>query len=418
MGGASTAAPLDAIGANYWNPAAISGLSQSEVALGGQLAFPDIYVSSAFRGQGATTRSDSGALLIPGLALVYRSEDMPRVTVGTGMYVAGGGVNFPGNPSNPIFAPQGPAARFVLGPSYGNMAFLQVSSNVSVQVTDRLAIGAGPVIDYCTVNLDPAFFAPADDANGDGVRTFPAATHSRPFWGAGFKVGAYYHVTPTIDMGFGYTSPQWLETWFFHSRDELGNPRELSLKATLPPIYSWGLAYKGIEGLTLATDLRYIPYTNATLFGTPVVNGGLGWQDVFAVAVGAQYEFSEKLSARVGYVYNTNPIPTTGTLFNIQAPAITQNTISAGATVRLADNIYSSFAYAYAFQNSISGPVIEATAAGTGTTIQTSMHSVFVSLTIRFGGASRCDADPAPSAATCTPTVDARTPIADVNRPQ
>src|SRR5262249_38933104 len=76
MGGASTAAPLDALGANYWTPAAISGLSPSEVAIGTQLAYPEMYTSSAFLGAGGTTRSDSGLIMIPGVALVYHPEQL------------------------------------------------------------------------------------------------------------------------------------------------------------------------------------------------------------------------------------------------------------------------------------------------------------------------------------------------------
>src|SRR5262249_29480425 len=162
----------------------------------------------------------------------------------------------------------------------------QTVANVSFQVTDKLAIGAGPVLDYTMVSFDPAFFARPDDANGDGIFTFPTGTHTRPFWGGGFKAGLFYHLTQSLDMGFGYTSQQWLETWYFNARDELGNPRQLRLRASLPAVYSWGIGYHGIERLTLATDLRYIDYKNTQLFGVPVINGGLGWQNVFAVAVG------------------------------------------------------------------------------------------------------------------------------------
>lgn len=395
MGGASTAAPLDALGANYWNPAAISALWPSEVSLGTQLAYPEIYASSAIRGIGGTTRSDSGLVMIPGFALVYHPEEIPGLTLGMGSYASGAGVNYRGDPSNPIFSPTGPFGNFVLGPSFANMAIFQSVTNVSYQVTDKLAVGVGAVLDYALVSFDPAFFAPADDANGDGIRTFPAATHSRPFWGAGFKAGVYYRVTPSVDIGFGYTSPQWLETWYFNARDELGNPRQLRLRATLPAIYSWGVGFHGIERLTLATDLRYIDYQNTELFGVSVPNGGLGWQSVFAVAVGGQYEVTDRLSVRAGYTFNTNPVLSFDTLFNVQAPAITMHTISAGFSLRVWENIISTLAYSYAFPNSISGPLVQLT--GTGTTITTSAHSLLFGVTIRLGGSCKCCA-PCPPA--------------------
>src|SRR6516164_704588 len=61
MGGASTAAPTDALGAMLWNPAAISGLEQSEVDISSGFLIPNINVSSSslFGGAG-TTHSDSG----------------------------------------------------------------------------------------------------------------------------------------------------------------------------------------------------------------------------------------------------------------------------------------------------------------------------------------------------------------------
>lgn len=383
MGGASTAAPLDALGANYWNPAAISGLSPSEVAIGTQLAYPDIWATSQLLGNGGSTRSDSGLVMIPGLALVYHPEQFSRLTLGMASYATGAGVNYRGDPQNPIFSPTGPLGNFVLGPSYANMSIFQTVANVSFQVTDKLAIGAGPMFDYAMVSFDPAFFAPADDANGDGLNTFPSATHSRPFWGGGFKAGLYYHLTPTIDVGFGYTSPQWFETWYFDSRDEVGNPRQLRLRATLPAIYSWGMAYKGIDRLTLATDVRYIDYKNTELFGTTVPNGGLNWQSIVAVAVGGQYDLTDRLSLRAGYLFNMNPIPSVATLFNVQAPAITMHTISAGLSFRLNENIISTLAYSYAFPNSLSGPIAQF--ANTGTTISMSGKSLLFGLTVRLG---------------------------------
>src|SRR5262249_57195635 len=47
MGGASVAAPLDANGALYWNPASISGLERTEGDLGLELVYPQERLSSS-----------------------------------------------------------------------------------------------------------------------------------------------------------------------------------------------------------------------------------------------------------------------------------------------------------------------------------------------------------------------------------
>ena len=81
-------------------------------------------------------------------------------------------------------------------------------------------------------------------------------------------------------------------------------------------------------------DLRYIDYANTPLFGTKVVDGGLGWQSVFAVAIGVQYKATDRLTLLGGYLYNTNPVRNEATLFNVQAPGIITNTLVAGCIVQ------------------------------------------------------------------------------------
>jgi long-chain fatty acid transport protein len=404
MGGASTAAPTDALGAMLWNPAAISGLPESEVDISSGFLIPNINVSSMtpFGGSG-TTHSDSGLGAIANTALVFRFCEMPRLTIGMASYYAGGGgVNFPGDPTNPIFAPKFPATPpfppfvgVVLGPSFANLIMLQTATAFSVQVTDRLSIGAAPIVDTVLGSFDPAFFGGLNSYPLiPTLTTFPSATGSRPYWGGGFKVGAFYHLLPKVDLGFGYTSPQWIENMVFNSRDPSGNPLTLVLPMTLPAIYSAGIGVKPTERLTVAVDCRFIDNLNSTPFGQTPAAGGLGWNDVFATAVGIQYQFSPKFSGRIGYSYNTPTFPGTATLFNVQAPAVTQNVVSCGLTARIADNMYTSLAYSYSVRNTVSGSALQTP--GTSTSITADIHSIFLTMTVKFGTPSR-NSDSTPS---------------------
>src|SRR5262245_41904281 len=47
MGGASTAAPLSAAGALYWNPATLTGLDRSQIEIGAELLFANTDLSSS-----------------------------------------------------------------------------------------------------------------------------------------------------------------------------------------------------------------------------------------------------------------------------------------------------------------------------------------------------------------------------------
>jgi long-chain fatty acid transport protein len=381
MGGASTATPLDGIGALYWNPAAIGRLGHNEVSFGGNVLFPSINVSSSLpRGASGSTDSDNGVGMTSTLGLVYQPDDS-RLTYGMGIFtLGGGGVNFPGDPSNPVLAPTGPLGKTVIGPVASSMTLIQLAPSLAYQVTDKLIVGIGPTIDISLASFDPAVFG----APSGTPLTFPSATHSQPFWGGGVRAGFVYSPTEKLDFGFGYTSPQWLQAWTFQSRDQFGNPLTLTLNPTLPAIYSWGVGWRGIDKLTLALDLRYFDYANAQLFGTSVKNGGLGWNSVFSAAVGANYQLTEKLAIRCGYQYNTDPLANTSTLFNIQAPAILQNTVSAGATVNISDALSASVGYAYSFQNSVTGTASEVP--GASVKLSASNQSILFNVSIKFGG--------------------------------
>lgn len=396
MAGVSTAAPLDALGALYWNPAAIGRLGRNEASIGGAFLYPDIYVSSSRPRLDGTiasgrTRSDSGFPLLPSLGVVTKMDESSPFTFGFGLTsLGGGGVNFPGDVNNPILSPTGPFGQVVLGPTFASMQLLQLNPSVSYQATDRLVVGVGPTVDLALVSFDPAYFAPPNQIPGF-PNTFNSATNARPYWGGGVRAGLVYSLTDSFDVGFGYTSPQWLETWRFNSRDNLGNPLTLALDATLPAIYSWGLAWRGTDRLTLAADLRYFDYENTNLFGRPAREGGLGWESTFAVAVGANYQVTDRVAVRAGYQYNENPLRNASTLFNIQSPAIIQHAISVGTTVAVTDALSTSIGYSYGFENTVTGRAVQIPNANIS--LEASGHSLLFNLQIKFGCAWRkkCD---------------------------
>lgn len=387
MGGASTATPVDAIGALYWNPAAIGRFGRSEVAVGGAFLMPEMHLESTaptpFGPVAGRTKSDSGLVPATSLGIVYQPDDSP-LTLGMGLNsIAAGGVNFPGDVGNPILAGIGPLGN-VQGPIAANMLILQMTPTAAYKLGERLFVGLGPAIDVAVTSFDPAYFGAPDDANGDGIGTFPTGSHSRPFWGAGFRAGVVYSLTDQVDLGFGYTSPQWFEPWLYHARTELGLPRTLKLNVTLPAIYSWAIGYRPTDRLLVAADLRYLDYANTDLFGTSIVDGGLGWRGVFSAALGSRYQLTDRIAVSGGYVYNDNPIPSVGTLFNVQAPVITQHTLTTATTIALNDAVSASLGYAYAFRNTLTGPVREAI--GVGVSMDTAVHMFTFTMQFKFGG--------------------------------
>ncbi len=250
-------------------------------------------------------------------------------------------MNFPGSFQTPGLTPQLPPKYFGFGPISSNVALLSIAPMVSLQLTDRLAMGGGPIITSGTPTFSPAFFAPGPK-DALGISTFPAATNTRADWGAGFQLGLFYELSEDWNLGFSYKSPVWQEKWDYNAATPRLVGRTIGIQAGLPEIISWGVAYKGLARTLFDVDLRYIDYANTPLFGTKVVDGGLGWQSVFAVAFGVQYKATDRLTLLGGYLYNTNPVRNETTLFNVQAPGIITNTLSLGASFNITEDITTS----------------------------------------------------------------------------
>jgi long-chain fatty acid transport protein len=405
FGGVAVAAPLSSAGAMLWNPATLPGLKQSELEIGAELLFANTRLGSRVPAGalGAGTppvplagaeNSDRGVFALPTVGLAYHPEGSP-FSFGLGIFAqAGFGLDYPGSTTDPLLTPPPPNGIGV-GPIHSDYQVLQITPAVAYQLTDRLSVAAGPILDLATLLIDPAFFAAPDDANGDGFATFPTGSHTQTTWGGGFIVGTYYRAD-TWGLGASIKSPQWFDTFRFNSRDELGRPRDLRFGLDLPMILSVGASYTGWERWVLAADLRYLDFANANGFGdkgfTPEgAVGGAGWRNIFALALGAQYQMTDALSLRAGYTWNENPIPNSQTSFNLAVPTIIQNTLYAGASWQVTEDFALSLAYIHGFENSIQGPLVFPAGAVLGTSVRSSaaVNSAVLGATVKFGCSRR-----------------------------
>jgi long-chain fatty acid transport protein len=411
MAGASVAAPLDAAGAVYWNPATLSGLGQSELDAGAELLFvrsrlASSVVSGAFgpgvpsAGMAGVSSNDGGPYALPTIALAYLPPDSP-IAVGLGVFSAAGfGINYPGSLTNPVLTAPRPAG-VGFGPVVSEYQALQITPAASYQVTPNLSVAFGASIDMANLKLDPGVFGAPDDANGDGFATYPTGTHGRPAWGGGFTVGVYYH-EDAWGVGASLRSPQWFESLRFNSHDELGNPRDLQFRLDLPLIASVGAAYTGLDRWVFAADARYYDYANTRGFGDEGFNAdgslrGPGWRSVFSIALGTQYRPTDCTAVRVGYCWNQNPVPDSQAFVNIPAVTINRHWAFAGASWDLSRDLTLTMAYMHAFESSVQGTFVSPSGVVAGTAVRTSLSadSIMFGMSVKFG------AVPEPSAAGC-----------------
>ncbi|EMI23237.1 OmpP1/FadL family transporter [Rhodopirellula europaea] len=355
MGGASTAAPISALSAMYWNPASISGMENTELEVGVDLLFADHNVTSTVGGTTGSTDAEPGTFPVPNFAWTHRLQD-PRFTFGLGVNsVAGFKTSLPSSTTNPVLAPQ-PTG---LGQITSEASFLQIAPVLSMAVTERMSIAAGPTVTTGQVGIEPFVF---DSVNGDN--TYSSGRATRYHWGGGFQLGSYFLMTPDWQLGASYKSKAWMETFEFTGADENGLPRTLTCDLDLPSVISLGTGYTGFDQWLFAADIRYFDYANADGFGDDATYdgtgklGGLDWSSVFAIAVGAQRSIGERLVLRGGYSYNQNPIRESESFFNMASPLIYEHVLSMGGSYNLNEKVAVNLAWSHYFENTRTGAVI------------------------------------------------------------
>jgi long-chain fatty acid transport protein len=175
-----------------------------------------------------------------------------------------------------------------------------------------------------------------------------------------------FYTRPESSWAFGASlkSPQWFETYTFNAVTATGNPARPKFTQDFPMIASVGTSYKGIERLLLAADMRFVDYRDTNGFRHAGFDAagrfeGLGWQNVFSVATGAQYLLTDLLALRAGYTFSMNPAGNAVTSFNLGSPTIIQHTLGVGGTYQVTQTFSVSLAYVHLFQNSITGPIIQ-----------------------------------------------------------
>jgi long-chain fatty acid transport protein len=380
MGGAATAAPIDAAGSLFWNPAAITGLDHSEMGFGLEVLIPRTTITSQVaantfgpglppRGAEGTTGGNNGVFVLPSFGLVCTPDGSP-ISYGFGVFALGGfGVNYPVSKTNPLLNPRFPNG-FGLGPLYSQYQALQLAPTIALALSDEWSIGFQPNLDLAGLAFDPAVFsAPALVTNPLGMMgpVYGDATHTRSRVGGGFQLGTYYApIESNWSFGASFKSPQWFENFTYPTVNLQGQATRSKINFDFPFIASVGTAYRGLDRLLVALDLRYVGYreTNGyrhTGFDSDGALRGLGFQDILALSLGVQYQWTDALTVRSGYSWNMNPIGNAVTSYNVASPLNVQNTLALGLSYDVTTALKLSATYGHGFQNTNHGPIIEPT---------------------------------------------------------
>lgn len=395
--GAATAMPLDASNSQDWNPGSITDLPVTELDLNVQPSLPHINLDASLPSLPTGTRIQPTAgahigggvgdgnrfNITPALGFVKKIKES-RWTVGIlSAAPLGSGVEYSGS-KNPLTSPRVGGGKIKVS---GDLIY--IAPTVAYRLTERLSVGIQPNLTISSFQASPFPAEEPDDANGDGIPTFPKTNRA---WARGFGIngGAYYRYKD-IRVGATLKSPIWFTPYHFQSKDELGQPHNFKKQFNAPMILSMGWGYSGIPRTKLAMDVRWVNYANTRGFEdvgfTPQgAVKGLGWRNIWAWVGSAQYDVTKKCSLRVAYGYNLNPIIPKYTSFSIASPALVQHQMSVALSYRIRHNIVLAAAYLHGFANSSEGPINRPVGPipGSSVKITSSLDSIAATLVFLF----------------------------------
>ncbi|VAW55366.1 putative facilitator of salicylate uptake [hydrothermal vent metagenome] len=320
---------------------------------------------------GERVESENDLFVIPYFG--YNWQIASDKTVGVSIY-GNGGMNTEYKASNTPFG----AGTFGTGTTGVNLEQLFINTSFSKKLNSKHAVGASLIIAYqrfsaqgvegfAALSLDP------DNMSGD---------KTADSLGAGLKVGYQGEVKPGIRVGASYQSKI--------SMGEFDEYKGLFAEGgdfDIPSTYNIGVSFDvGSTGVIVA-DLQRINYSDVAAISNPIGNtlppggscipagfnpdpavtsavgagclggangGGFGWEDITILKIGYQMDVGDN-TYRVGYSRSDQPIPKSQTLFNILAPAVVQNHVTAGWTMKIGSNQEFNLSAMMALEESVKG---------------------------------------------------------------
>jgi long-chain fatty acid transport protein len=181
-------------------------------------------------------------------------------------------------------------------------------------------------------------------------------------YGIGVKIGYLGEILPNLNLGASYQSKIWMSRF-----DKYAGLFAEEGDFDIPATWTIGLAYKIIPELTLLVDVQEIYYSDVNSINNPLMNNimthrlgddsgaGFGWDDITVFKVGVQLQTCKDWIWRAGYSIGDQPIPRDEVLFNILAPGVVKQHVTAGFTKAIGDKQELKFALMYALENDVSG---------------------------------------------------------------
>jgi long-chain fatty acid transport protein len=366
MAGASTAMADDVFG-GATNPAKMVFVG-NRIDFGADLFSPrrSSERTGSLAGINASADSDSIYFVIPEFG--YNKLVNPNLSLGVTVYGNGGmNTDYPGgqiaagSPVCGAFNPGGGGGPYNLLCGTGKLGVdlmqLVVAPTAAFKINETNSLGIAPLLAYQRFKMDGiqsfAGFTPSGTTNFLTNQGYDSST------GWGVRIGWMGKVSDSVTLGAAYSTK--IKMGKFDKYRELFADQGMF---DIPENFNAGVAFKASSAMTIAFDYQRINYSGVSSVGNPSTNPvalglaggrGFGWSDINVYKLGAEYAYSKNLTLRAGYNHGDNPIQARDVTFNILAPGVIQDHLTLGLTYKTSTNGELTFAYTYAFSNSVTG---------------------------------------------------------------
>ena len=259
------------------------------------------------------------------------------------------------------FTPPGAPPQFVAtSPTGVDLAQLFVGVPYAFKLNERHALGIMPIVAvqrFKAEGLEPfrALSIARDKVTNNGY------DYS---WGYGLRVGWLGQLTDRLAVGASAQSRLYM-TEFDDYEGLFAEKGDFDVPATVTA----GLRFDVHPDVTLVADWQRIFFNEVKSLGNPndadpTIPGnqlgdddglGFGWENINIYKLGAQWQYSPRLTLRAGVSHADQLFENGQALFNVLAPATIRTHASLGMSYRLESGNIVSLAYTRAFEETISG---------------------------------------------------------------
>jgi len=246
--------------------------------------------------------------------------------------------------------------------TYSSLQTYNLNPVASVKLLDNLSLAAGFDVMWSSVEINRN--TPNAVNTRRGILQFPdgEASLSGDGHGWGYNLGVLYEPVAGVKLGASYRSEITIK--YFGALD-LSEPPPFSglvppqihgsAPLTFPPSLTWGLAYGCFKPFTFEFDTTWTGWSSYDALqvkldnpipvngvSTSVITTPKNWHDAFAFRFGVNYQLTEGIKLRAGYIYDLTPVP--DDTFSPQLPDANRHIFTLGG-----DYTYKSFTLGIAY---------------------------------------------------------------------